>query len=221
MMKYFYLLLILLILVILVVSLQNRNFVEGFNKNSQTFVLVGDSILQNEAYGKSVESFLSEKQKNVLCYAQDNATIGEIDSQVSKLPAKQLNNSDTLVFLSAGGNNLLSHYVYQNQDINNKTMLNNMFQNYTKLVQNIQNKLPNAKLVLLDIYYPLNRHFKKFHSVIKEWNQMIYSFANNPNNNIYDVLKISENVNEQEDFSLGIEPSSQGGEKIASLILSI
>jgi len=220
MMKYFYLLSTLLILVILVVSLQNRTFVEGFN-NNQTFVLLGDSILQNEAYGKSVESFLSDKQKNVLCYAQDNATIGEIASQVNKLPVKELNNSNTLVFLSAGGNNLLSHYVYQNQDLTNKSILNNIFENYTKLVANIQNKLPNAKLVLLDIYYPYDSHFKKLHSIINEWNQMIYSFANNPDNNIYDVLKISDTVSEKQDFTLGIEPSSQGGEKIASLILSL
>lgn len=220
-MKYFYLLSFLLLLVILIVSLYFSNFKEGFNNNNQTIVLLGDSILQNEAYGKSVESFLSEKQKDVVCFAQDNATIGDIASQVNKLPTKTLNNSNTFIFLSAGGNNLLSHYVYQNQDVNNKSILNNMFDNYKKLVNSIQDKLPNAKLILLDIYYPHGQSYHKFHTIIKEWNQMIYDYASKANSNIYEVLKISDTVNEKNDFSYGIEPSSQGGDKIASLIVSV
>ena len=45
--------------------------------------------------------------------------------------------------------------------------------------------------------------------------------ANNSENNIYSVIRISDRLTQNEDFSFGIEPSSSGGRKIVDLILSL
>jgi hypothetical protein len=50
---------------------------------------------------------------------------------------------------------------------------------------------------------------------------MIYHFAEKPKNKIYDVIRISSHLTQNEDFSFGIEPSSSGGKKIVDLILNI
>ena len=47
-------------------------------------------------------------------------------NQINKIPV-ELNSSDTIIFLSAGGNDILSHYVDQNQDITNTSILISMF----------------------------------------------------------------------------------------------
>ena len=195
--------------------------IEGFN-NEKTYVLMGDSILKNNAYvsdGKSVETLILERNKSTLSLAEDHSTISDIFMQVNKLPI-ELNVSNTYIFLSAGGNNILSHYVDQNQDVNDISTLKPMFGAYKNLVRSIQTRLPTAKIILLDIYYPNNLQYKQFYNIIKEWNNMIYTFASDPNNNIYSVLKISNYLTQNEDFSFGIEPSSSGGKKIANLILS-
>ena len=87
------------------------------------------------------------------------------------------------------------------------------------IVKRIQSRLPKAKILLLDIYYPNSLKYKQFHSIIREWNKIIYNFANNPKNNIYGVIKISAVLTQNEDFSFEIEPSSIGGKKIVDLIL--
>ena len=66
-MQYFYLYILILLCLIIAVSYWttiNSNFVEPFNSNKQTFVLLGDSILKNDAYvsdGKSIDSLLIER----------------------------------------------------------------------------------------------------------------------------------------------------------------
>ena len=112
-------------------------------------------------------------------------------------------------------------YVDNNEDATNTSILKPMFGAYKNLIKSIQARLPEAKIILLDIYYPNNLQYKQFHSIIKEWNSMIYDFAENPKNNIYSVIKISSYLTQNDDFSFGIEPSSSGGKKIADLILSV
>jgi hypothetical protein len=183
--------------------------------------LVGDSILKNDAYvsdGKSIKNLLIERNKNIHCYAEDHSKIVDIFYQVSKIPI-EFNSPNTYVFLSAGGNNILSHYVDQNQDITNDSALKPMFSAYKNIVKSIRNRLPKAKIILIDIYYPNNLTYRQYHNIIKEWNNMIYDYAENPKNNIYSVIRISSHLTQSEDFSFGIEPSSNGGKKIADLIL--
>jgi len=228
-MKYFYLYIFLLSILIILISFWNTVSYskEGFNNVNKTdnknIILVGDSILKNNAYvndGYSIENLISEKNKQTICLAKDHSTINDIFLQVNKLPI-EMNTSNTFIFLSAGGNNILSHYVDQNQDITDTNVLKPMFGAYKNLIQSIQSRLPEAKIILLDIYYPNNLTYKQFHSIIKEWNYMIYEFAKNPKNNIYAVIRVSDHLTQNEDFSFGIEPSSTGGKKIADLIFSM
>jgi hypothetical protein len=199
------------------------NTKEGFTntRREKTYILLGDSILKNDAYvsdGKSVENLIAERNKNIYCFAEDHSQIVDVYSQIDKIPV-EFNSSNTLIFLSAGGNDILTHYVDQNEDITNTSVLKPMFSSYKNIIKTIQTKLPNAKVFLLDIYYPDNLQYKRFHSIIKEWNSMIYDFAENPKNKIYGVIRISSSLTQNKDFSFGIEPSSSGGNKIADLIL--
>lgn len=222
-MTHFYL--YIFILSIFIISMAYNNVLkleEGFITN-KTYVLLGDSILNNNAYvanGKSVENLVIERNKQTYSFAEDHSTISDIFIQVNKLPF-ELNNSNTYIFLSAGGNNILVHYVDQNNDITNTGVLKPMFGTYKNLIKSIQTRLPEAKICLLDIYYPNNLQYRQFHSIIKEWNSMIYDFAENPKNKIYSVIRISNYLTQNDDFSFGIEPSSIGGKKIVDLIFSV
>ena len=217
-MKYFYIYLFILLSVIVLVSYYNTCYLqEKFtnNNNTKTYILLGDSILNNDAYvynGKSVFNLLKDDGK-------DNSKIVDIYSQMNKIPL-ELNSSSTFIFLSAGGNNILSHYVDQNQDITNTSVLKPMFSSYKNVLKSIQSRFTKSKIVLLDIYYPRNLTYNRFHSIIEEWNNMIYNYAKNPKNNIYRIIRISNHLTQTDDFSYSIEPSFNGGKKIADLILS-
>jgi hypothetical protein len=225
-MNYFYLYIFILICFIIAVSYFNtylNTYKEPFNSDKQNFVLLGDSILKNDAYvsqGKSIDDLLMERTNGKsLCLAADHSKIVDIYNQVGKVP-DDYNNNLTTVFLSAGGNDILTHYVDQENDSTSTSVLEPMFKSYKKLVQSIKNKFPNANLVLLDIYYPDNLKYKQYHHVISEWNNKIYDYAKQSNNNISSVLKVSNILTKPEDFSFGIEPSSVGSNKLVETIMT-
>jgi hypothetical protein len=201
----------------------NSIFKESFHSGKQTFVLLGDSILKNNAYvtdGKSVEELLQERTNGkTLCLAKDNSKIINIYSQIDNIP-DELNNNFTTIFLSAGGNDILSHFVEQENNVKNTTVLDTMFESYKKLIESIHTKIPNASIVLLDIYYPNSEKYKQYHAIIKEWNKKLYIYALEPKNNIVSILKVSSVLTKSEDFSHGIEPSSNGSMKMVDSILS-
>ena len=225
-MENFYLYIFILLCFIVAVSYwttyatSNYALVESFNSDKQSFVLLGDSILKNDAYvsdGKSVEELLVERTNGkTTCLAIDHSKIVDIYSQVDKIP-KELNTSQTTVFLSAGGNDILTHYVDQGNDSTDTSILGTMFAAYKKLIKSIQKKLPNANIVLLDIYYPDNMTYKQYHSIINDWNKMVYEYAGK---NGLSVLKVSGVLTKSDDFSFGIEPSATGGRKLVDAILS-
>ena len=225
-MENFYLYIFILLCFIVAVSYwttyasSNYALVESFNSDKQSFVLLGDSILKNDAYvsdGKSVEELLVERTNGkTTCLAIDHSKIVDIYSQVDKIP-KELNTSQTTVFLSAGGNDILTHYVDQGNDSTDTSILGTMFAAYKKLIKSIQKKLPNANIVLLDIYYPENMTYKQYHSIINDWNKMVYEYAGK---NGLSVLKVSGVLTKSDDFSFGIEPSATGGRKLVDAILS-
>lgn len=192
------------------------SYIETFNSSKQTFVLLGDSILKNDAYisnDKSVSNLLLERTNGkTICLAVDHSKISDVYSQIDEIP-DNLNNNGTTVFLSAGGNDILTHYVDQENDSTDTSILASMFVEYKKLIKSIQIKLPKANIVILDIYYPDNLKYKKYHQIINEWNNMIYNYASEPQNNITSVLKVSNILTKDNDFSFGIEPSTIGGKK--------
>jgi hypothetical protein len=224
-MEYFYLYIFILLCFIIAVSYWttiNSN-IESFNSDKQTFILLGDSIFENDAYvsdGKSVDNLLLERTNGkTISLAVDHSKIVDIYDQVLKIP-DNLNSSSTTIFLSAGGNDILTHYVDDNNDLTNKNILGTMFAAYKKLIKSIRNKISNANIVLLDIYYPENLTYKQYHPIIKEWNEKIYNYASEPKNNIKSVLKISNILTKGDDFTLGIEPSSIGSQKLVQAILT-
>jgi hypothetical protein len=224
-MEYFYLYIFILLCFIIIVSYWttiNSN-IEPFNSNKQTFVLLGDSILKNDAYvsdGKSIDFLLSERTDGkTIALAVDHSKIVDVYDQISNIP-DNVNNNLTTVFLSAGGNDILSHYVDNNNDAKSTAVLKPMFSAYKKLVKSIQNKIPNAKITLLDIYYPDNLTYKQYHSIISEWNNLIYEYAKNNKNGIIEVLKISSILTKPEDFTFGIEPSAAGSLKLVNEIMA-
>ena len=215
-----------MVCVILFVSYMNtymNTYMEPFNLNTQTFILLGDSILKNNAYvsnGNSVDALIKERTNGkTICLAVDHSKISDVFSQVEKIP-DNLNTNNTIVFLSAGGNDILTHYVDQENDLTNTNVLGTFFVSYETLIKSIQDKMPNSRIVLLDIYYPNSTKYNYYHSIISEWNNMIYSYAKNSENNIYSVLKISNILTKPDDFAFGIEPSSIGSHKIVETILN-
>jgi len=224
-MKYFYLYIFIFCFIVLMSyynTYYNTKLVEAFTKDTKTYILLGDSILKNDAYvsdGKSVENLVTERNKNTHSFAEDHSKIVDIYSQIDKIP-HEFDSPNTFIFLSAGGNDILSHYVDQNQDITNTSVLKPMFSAYKNIVKSIQTRLPNSNITLIDIYYPENLIYKRFHSIISEWNNMIYEFAENPKNKIYSLIRVSSQLTQPEDFSFGIEPSTNGSKKISELILN-
>jgi hypothetical protein len=229
-MNYFYLKVIILICFIIGVSYLNTYILkEPFRTTQKNIVLLGDSILKNNSYvcdGKAVDDLLKERTNgeiNIYSLAENNSKIVHIYSQIDKIPI-ELNNKDTTVFLSAGGNNILSSYVEQKEDTSNDHLLNTMFSDYKNLIKTLQTRMNKAKIVLLDIYYPTNMKYKQIQPIISEWNQKIYNYANERQTLEDDVmplkvLKISSELTQDTDFTMDIEPSASGGEKIANLII--
>jgi len=213
---------IILVCLILSVSYYNTymsSYIEPF-KSSKQFVLLGDSILNNENYvgnGKSVNELFMERTDNkTVCLAADDSKIIDVYNQLDKIPT----NTDTYrttLFLSIGGNDILFHFVEQNNNKTETGVLGELFSKYKKLVDQIKTEFPESHLVVLDIYYPNNATYSKYHQVIQEWNKMLYDYASK---NSIRVVKISSYLTKPEDFTHGFEPSAIGGEKLVAALLS-
>ena len=228
-MDYFYLKIFGLILFIITVSYWNTycsSFIESFssNKSSRSIVLLGDSILKNNSYvpdGKAVDNILEERSlkndKNIELYslAENNSKIVDVYSQISKIPL-DINIKSTTIFLSSGGNDILSFYVDQHGDINDTGFLNTMLAAYKKMVKAIQTRMDLCQIVLLDVYYPTSNQFTQYKPILEKWNGLISTYARE---NSLGLLQISYVVTDNGDFTLGIEPSEKGGEKIAQSII--
>jgi hypothetical protein len=227
-MKHFYLYILLLCFVIIAVStfthyykyyILREPFDNNSNKTDKTYILLGDSILKNNSYvknGKAVEDILNEKTNdNTKCYAKDDSTIVDVYSQLDSIPS-DLNKDSTTIFLSVGGNDILNNYADKDVSVKDTKVLDPIFNAYKTLIKSIQTKMNESKLVLLDIYYPTNIKLAQYKPILEEWNKLITDFASTNN---LQVINISNILIESTDFTLNIEPSETGGEKIANNIL--
>jgi hypothetical protein len=224
-----YLYIFILIFIILVVSFYTQYTYESLNResflnnnnNKNNIVLLGDSILKNNSYvknGQSIEDILREKKgDNLYCLALNNSTIVDVYSQIDSIPL-ELNNENTSIFLSSGGNDILSQYVDKHDsDVSDRHLLNLIFIAYKKMVKSLQTKMNKSKIVLIDIYYPNSNQFSQYKHIIQEWNNLLEKYAREKS---YGLIQISKIVTESNDFTLSIEPSEKGGEKIARSILN-
>jgi hypothetical protein len=233
-MKYFYLYIFLLLLFIFLISYYNtyiseKYFSESFDNQksyigNNTIILLGDSILKNNSYvsaGKSVDAFVKKNNKGgeVYSFAANDSKIVDVYEQINKLPL-DLNNEYTTIFLSVGGNNILELFQNDEDEATQEEVLTTMIKSYKKLVKSIQTRMNKSKIVLLDLYYPENIKYKQYHNIIQKWNSMLREIVKDNTNNINGIVSISELVTNSNDFTLGIEPSELGGEKIANAIVN-
>jgi hypothetical protein len=223
-MKHFYLYVLLLSFIIISVSTFTHYYKyyilkESFTNNDKKYILLGDSIIKNNSYvknGKAVDDILNEKTNgNINCYAKDESTIVDIYSQLDSIPSN-LNKDSTTIFLSVGGNDILNNYADKEVSVKDTKVLDPIFNAYKTLIKSIQTKMNDSKLVLLDIYYPTNIKLAQYKPILEEWNKLISDFASTNN---LQVINISNILIESTDFTLNIEPSETGGEKIANNIL--
>jgi hypothetical protein len=163
---------------------------EGFTNT----ILLGDSILQNSNYVKKSVPYLLSNKCNLTTLAQDGATINDVYRQLDTVPG---NLSKSIIFVSAGGNDLINY-----------AHVNDLIPKYKTLIESIQVKFPNSKIVPLNLYYPPNVQ----NSNIKLWNNFLGSNFN--------IIHIDKIMNTPSDFINNIEPSESGSNKIAGAILN-
>ena len=103
----------IVIAIILYFYFHNVIFAEGMTSNNYNIVLLGDSVFQNSNYvpkDKSIEYLLKERVPiHSLVLAQDNATINLLYKQYKNMPTS-MNHKNTNLYISIGGNDLLSAY---------------------------------------------------------------------------------------------------------------
>ena len=200
---------------VLLPTKENFDFIKG------NIVLLGDSILDNKLYVSSKETvvkMIEERNSGeTYCYARDGAKISNVFRQLDLIPP----NLNASIFLSVGGNDILSHFegcddCFTNENINN--FLDSTFSLYKDLVKSIGIRFPSNKVYLLDIYYPYNKKYKIFYPIVSKWNDKLYAFSTTEKN-IGGVIRISNLLTHPNDFSFDIEPSQEGGYKIANDIL--
>ncbi len=194
-------------------------------QKAEVIILLGDSVFKNEDYvedGKSVYSFLQKHNQNerkVYNYAVNDSTIVDVYNQINQIPI-DLNNENTTIFLSIGGNDIIEKFVERENTNNTHATLEAMFSAYKKIVKSIQTKMNKSNIVLLDVYYPHSIKLKPYKPMIRLWNTKVENYASEPSNKIQDVLKISEIMTQTSDLVFDIEPSETGGEKMAKYILN-
>lgn len=210
--KYTFIIIVISILIIVSCAYFNSRK-EGLT-NNDNIVLIGDSILENSNYvpsGKSVVDLLKTKSSNVFNFAKDGATISDCYNQLDKIPDK-LNKTETYIFISAGGNDILN-----NKQQLNSSAIRKLFNEYMDFVKAVRAKFGSAKINILNLYLPANPRYKTYKESIDLWNQLIKEYSSKIGE-MYNVVYLDTVLTAPEDFIYDIEPSVPASEKIANLI---
>jgi hypothetical protein len=197
-------------IVIIISCAYFKSLKEGLTNNNN-IILMGDSVLNNSNYvseGKSVYDNLKTKLNNVLNVAKDGATINDLYLQLDEIPI-ELNNTETYIFISVGGNNIL------NKQTN--TDINLLFNNYLDFLRALRVKLSNVQINIMNLYLPANPRFQLYKKSIDQWNNLINKNSSNVGE-MYNVIDINSLLTNSSDFVYDIEPSESGSEKIANII---
>ena len=191
-----------------------KGYKEGLT-NRNKIILMGDSILNNSNYvsqGDSVYDNLKKQTQpnNILNVAKDGATINDLYLQLDKIPLN-LNNSDTYIFISAGGNNILNNNHLNSQEITK------LFNTYLEFLKALRVKLGNTNINILNLYQPSNPRYNSYKQSIEQWNQLINKNSNKVGE-MYNVVDVYSLLTTPNDFVYDIEPSNIASQKIANLI---
>ena len=218
--KFTTILIIIISLVIIFSCAYFKSLKEGLTNNN-TVILMGDSVLNNSNYvsaGNSVYDNLKKKLDKVINVAKDSATINDLYEQLDKIPV-DLNNSNTYIFISAGGNDILNN---SNLGLNKHTELNNneirrLFDTYMIFLKALRTKLGSSKINIINLYLPANPRFQSYKTSIEQWNTLINQHSNKIGE-IYNIVDFHSLLISLEDFVYDIEPSESASNKIANLI---
>lgn len=211
--KFKTLLIIIISIIIILGCAYFKSLREGLT-NNDNIVLIGDSILNNSNYvpsGKSVFDILKTRTNNILNVAKDGATIIDLYEQLDKIPV-ELNKSETYLFISIGGNDILNKRL--NLDSAEVTKL---FNNYMEFLKALRIKLGNTKINIMNLYLPSNPRYQSYKSSIDQWNKLI-DINSNKIGEMYNVIGLNNLLTSPQDFVYDIEPSESASEKIANLI---
>lgn len=192
-------------------NITNNNNNTTTNKNKFTsIILLGDSILKNNAYvnpNYSVEYLLKNlSKKNMYCLAKDGADIKAVYKQMEKIP-NRLNIADSVILLSIGGNDLLEK----------NSSVENLFTQYEQLVRYIKIRFNKCKIIVLNLYIPpsIQKNMVLRHKLI-QWNNLVKNYALEKN---IDLIPLDTLLYEPIDFVEQYEPSEVGGVKIVKAIM--
>jgi lysophospholipase L1-like esterase len=186
---------------------------EGLTNNNN-IVLIGDSVLNNSNYvpqGASVVDVLKTKTSNVFNFSKDGATINDLYSQLDKIP-QELNKSETYVFISGGGNDILNK-----RGQLDSSEIRRLFDTYMDFIKALREKLGSVKINILNLYLPVNPRYQSYKESIDHWNKLIKEYSNKIGE-MYNVVDMSTLLTTPEDFIYDIEPSELGSKKVANAI---
>lgn len=187
----------------------NKWFIEGMTGKNK-IILAGDNVLNNVDYVKKGNIKQLMEEKGGLVIAETEATLNNLKGQLYRIPNK-FNNMGTKIFISIGANDLYNHY--KNNNTLDYGKINEMYNNYSKILNNFKKKYNKVKLILCDTSF--GKLDKKFEGVFKKWNEKIYEYGGMYNHKIFKLSKLlDKNVIENK-----IEPNITGGEKIVKHIL--
>jgi len=204
---------VIISIIIIVGCAYFKSFKEGLTNNDK-IILIGDSVLNNSNYvpaGKSVVDVLKTKTQNVFNFAKDGATISDCYAQLDKIPT-DLNTTETYVFISAGGNDILN----KRGQLTNAEIIK-LFNDYMAFVKALRVKLGSAKINILNLYMPANPRYQSYKSSIDQWNQLIKEYSSKIGE-MYTVVGLDGLLTSPNDFVYDIEPSETASEKIANVI---
>ena len=212
-----FILLILFAVVILLKDTNLNDYYDGFtnnnNNNTKKVVLIGDSMLNNSNYvsqGESIPDLLSNKlagSATVYNFAKDGATIADCYAQLDKT---SIDLSNSTIFVSCGGNNILNSR-------SQKMDIANLFAEYSQLLESIKSRVPNASVYVLNLYTPASGLYKSYIPTIEQWNQLLQDNASVIG---YQVLRTDNLLVLEEDFVYGVEPSLKGGKKMVNTLVN-
>lgn len=216
-MSYYYLFIMIFSIIVVFSCAYFKSIKEAFtsnNGNSNTIILMGDSILNNSKYvptNKSVFANLKSKTSNVFNYAKDGATIDDLYSQLEQIPL-EYNTDSTNIFISAGGNDILNKQIKLVD-----ASIKRLFDKYMAFLAALRVKFGSAKINILNLYLPTNPRYKSYQQSVEQWNKLIKDNSTKIGE-MYNVVDIYSLLNTPEDFVYDIEPSETASSKLANLI---
>ena len=191
---------IIISIIIIVGCAYFKSFKEGLT-NNDNIVLIGDSVLNNSNYvpsGKSVVDVLKSKTQNVFDFAKDGATISDCYGQLDKI-STELNKSETYVFISAGGNDILNK-----RGQLTSAEIRKLFNDYMDFIKALRVKFTTPR-------------YQSYKSSIDQWNQLIKEYSSKIGE-MYNVINLDTLLTTTGDFVYDIEPSESASQKIANVI---